>query len=117
MKGAVLLLFLVLHWQYGVFAESDADEWGLEGEAKRELVIFSDRNFEHDTQAATGQTTGAWYSYLTIDFTFPSNFMKQQLMYSRMLSCCGIFIMGHLQGCYHVLLTVSTLAFLYISCL
>lgn len=60
MKGAVLLLFLVLHWQYGVFAESDADEWGLEGEAKRELVIFSDRNFEHDTQAATGQTTGAW---------------------------------------------------------
>ncbi|KAG0576269.1 hypothetical protein KC19_5G067900 [Ceratodon purpureus] len=59
MKGAVLLLFLVLPF-VAVVADSDADEWGLEGEAKRELVIFTDRNFEHDTQAATGQTTGAW---------------------------------------------------------
>jgi hypothetical protein len=62
MKGAVLLLFLVLPLA-AVLADSDADEWGLEGEAKRELVIFTDRNFEHDTQAATGQTTGAWYCY------------------------------------------------------
>ena len=58
MKGVVLLLFLVL--PLTVFAESDADDWGLEGEAKLELVLFTDRNFEHDTQAATGQTTGAW---------------------------------------------------------
>lgn len=60
MKEALLLLLLVLHCQHAVFAESDAEEWGLEGESKRELVLLSDRNFEHDTQAATGQTTGAW---------------------------------------------------------
>jgi len=60
MKGVVLLLLLVLNWQCLVLAENDAEEWGLEGEVKRELVVFSDRNFEHDTQAATGQTTGAW---------------------------------------------------------
>lgn len=53
------MLFLVLPLA-AVLADIDADEWGLEGEAKRELVIFTDRNFEHDTQAATGQTTGAW---------------------------------------------------------
>jgi len=64
MKGTVLLLLLlVLNWQCLVLAESDAEEWGLEGEVKRELVVFSDHNFEHDTQAATGQTTGAWYAY------------------------------------------------------
>jgi hypothetical protein len=67
MKGAVLLLFLVLPLA-AVLADSDADEWGLEGEAKRELVIFTDRNFEHDTQAATGQTTGAWYCSLPLSF-------------------------------------------------
>ncbi|XP_024398757.1 uncharacterized protein [Physcomitrium patens] len=55
----VLLLLLVLP-TLAVFADRDDDDFGLEGEAPRELLMLSDRNFEHDTQAATGQTTGAW---------------------------------------------------------
>lgn len=58
----VLLLLLVLP-TLAVFADRDDDDFGLEGEAPRELLMLSDRNFEHDTQAATGQTTGAWYFF------------------------------------------------------
>ena len=56
-----LLLLLVLLPLLLVSAIESADIGEFEEEeAPRQLVPLTDRNFEHDTQAATGQTTGSW---------------------------------------------------------
>ena len=57
----LLLLLLVLLPLLLVSAIESADIGEFEEEeAPRQLVPLTDRNFEHDTQAATGQTTGSW---------------------------------------------------------
>ena len=56
-----LLLLLVLLPLLSVSAIESADIGEFEEDLDpRQLVSLTDRNFEHDTQAATGQTTGSW---------------------------------------------------------
>lgn len=62
----LLLLLLVLLPVLLVSAIESADIGEFEEEeAPRQLVPLTDRNFEHDTQAATGQTTGSWVVLFT----------------------------------------------------
>lgn len=55
--GLVLLLVLPL---LAVAAVDESNDWEVDEVERRQLKALSDRNFEHDTQAATGQTTGHW---------------------------------------------------------
>eukprot|EP00245_Coleochaete_scutata_P002159 TRINITY_DN12817_c1_g1_i1.p1 TRINITY_DN12817_c1_g1~~TRINITY_DN12817_c1_g1_i1.p1 ORF type:complete len:243 (-),score=36.37 TRINITY_DN12817_c1_g1_i1:187-915(-) len=58
--GLVLLIFLQMHGVVLDSAETDSAE--MESSPLQEL---SDKNFEHDTQASTGQTTGRWLIMFT----------------------------------------------------
>ncbi|EFJ07868.1 hypothetical protein SELMODRAFT_448296 [Selaginella moellendorffii] len=62
MERPVLLLLLLLLVFVAAGACAAAGDDAVEGP---HLLYLSDRNFEHDTQAATGQTTGSWLVLFT----------------------------------------------------
>ncbi|CAK9275347.1 unnamed protein product [Sphagnum jensenii] len=67
--SSCLLLFLMVHCLAATCCALDLDsddEWDIDAPPSGPQVrSLSDHNFEHDTQAATGQTTGAWLVLFT----------------------------------------------------
>ncbi|KAL3675209.1 hypothetical protein R1sor_025157 [Riccia sorocarpa] len=72
--------------QTGMDSEEDTDrdlgtqEWDDEFEGTPTLRVLTDDNFEHDTQAATGQTTGIWLVLFWSHHSLPSRNAEATLL-------------------------------------
>merc|ERR1719330_2063910 len=48
-------------WWFAVACLALLREAAADGDGKKKLMRLNDENFEHETQAATGSTTGSWF--------------------------------------------------------